>query len=134
MTLDTNNLKREVQQYAALKEQISQLTKRQSEIKTRLIDTLKEYGEEDSKGHIVLDVNDEVSGIQKLTHQRKVSKQFDEDVAEDILTDKGIYKQCIQVVEVLDEAAIMAAYYQGTLTEADIDNMFPSKVTYAFIA
>lgn len=37
------------------------------------------------------------------------------------------------MVPQIDEAAIMAAFYEGYLTEEDIDTMFPSKVTYAFI-
>ena len=55
------------------------------------------------------------------------------DVAEDILTKKGIKEACIKMMPILDESAIMAAFYEGHLTEQDIDTMFPSKVSYAFI-
>ena len=37
------------------------------------------------------------------------------------------------MVPVLDEDAIMSAFYEGYLTEEDIDAMFPSKTSYAFI-
>jgi len=37
------------------------------------------------------------------------------------------------MVPVLDEDAIMTAFYEGYLTEEDIDFMFPSKTSYAFI-
>jgi len=65
--------------------------------------------------------------------QRRVSKNLDMDVAEDILTKKGIRDKCIKMVPQIDEAAIMAAFYEVYLTEDDIDTMFPAKVTYAFL-
>jgi hypothetical protein len=34
---------------------------------------------------------------------------------------------------VLDESAIMSAFYEGYLTEEDIDTMFPAKESFAFI-
>jgi len=36
-------------------------------------------------------------------------------------------------VPMLDEDAIMSAFYSGYLTEEDIDAMFPAKVSYAFL-
>jgi len=37
------------------------------------------------------------------------------------------------MVPTLDESAIMAAFYEGYLTEEDIDAMFPAKESFAFI-
>ncbi len=37
------------------------------------------------------------------------------------------------MIPTLDESAIMAAFYEGKLSEADIDSMFPEKITYAFL-
>ena len=55
------------------------------------------------------------------------------DLAEAILINKGIKDQCIKMVPTLDEGAIMAAFYEGYLTEEDIDTMFPSKESFAFL-
>jgi hypothetical protein len=33
----------------------------------------------------------------------------------------------------IDESAIMSAFYEGYITEEDIDAMFPAKVSYAFL-
>ena len=55
------------------------------------------------------------------------------DVAEKILAEKGLTERCVKLVPTLDEAEIMASFYRDELTEADIDAMFPSKVSYAFI-
>ena len=118
---------------AVLKDEINLLTNRQKEIKERLVASLKEYGEVDGRGHIVLEVNDPITGTEKITHQRKVSKSLDMDVAEKILGEKNLKEQCIKMVPMLDEAEIMASFYRGDLTEEDIDAMFPSKVSYAFV-
>ena len=119
----------DVKQFTALKDQITQLTDRQTIIKKRLTETIDEFGAEDEKGHIVLKYNED----QQIMKQRRVSKNLDLAAAEIILSKKGIKDTCIKMIPTLDESAIMAAFYNGHLTEEDIDTMFPAKVTYAFL-
>lgn len=123
----------DVQQFIALKDQINLLTSRQKEIKARLQKAVTELGDTDGRGHQVLEVNDPISGVNTITNQRRVSKSLDESAAEQILTDKDLIESCIEFVATLNEEAIMAAFYKGQLTEADIDTMFPAKVSYAFV-
>lgn len=89
--------------------------------------------EPDASGHKIFEFTDPNMGDVKLTKQRKVTKSLDMQIAEDVLSSKGIKDACIKMVPVLDEAAIMSAFYEGYLTEAEIDAMFPAKETYAFI-
>jgi hypothetical protein len=119
----------DVKQFTVLKDQITQLTERQTIVKKRLTETIEEFGVEDEKGHIVLNYNED----QQIMKQRRVSKNLDLAAAELILTKKGIKDTCIKMIPTLDESAIMAAFYNGHLSEEDIDTMFPSKVSYAFI-
>lgn len=126
---DIQVLTNEAKQYLALKEQITFLQDRQKEIKSRLSDAVKELGEVDGRGHITLELSD---GI-KITNQRRESRTLDEDLAKNLLKEKGIYQDCIETVEVIQEDAIMAAVYKGQLTESEVDSMFPTKVTYAFL-
>lgn len=126
---DIQTLTNEAKQYLALKEQISFLQDRQKEIKTRLSDAVKDLGEVDGRGHITL----ELDGGIKITNQRRESRTLNEDLAKDLLKEKGIYEECIETVEVIKEDAIMAAVYKGQLTEDEVDSMFPTKVTYAFL-
>lgn len=126
-------IKDEVRQYVALKDQSDLLSNRMSEIKKRLTSAIDESGTTDERGHIILSIDDEVSGIKNIMKQRRVSKSLDMDVAEKILTERGIKDTCIKMVPMLDESAIMAAFYEGYLSEQDIDTMFPAKVSYAFI-
>lgn len=126
---DIKSLTNEAKQYIALKEQIKFLTERQTEIKDRLKSAVAEIGEVDGRGHIVLKLDENL----KITNQRKESRALNEDFAINLLKEKGIYEECIKVVEVLQEDAIMAAVYKDQITEAEVDEMFPTKVTYAFL-
>jgi len=123
----------DIRQYVAIKEQMTLLTARQNELKKALQKAVTELGEVDGRGHQVLEIDDPVSGVKALTNQRRVSKSLDMETAEKILTDKDIIEDCLEFIPTLNEEAIMAAFYKGELTEDDIDAMFPSKVSYAFI-
>jgi len=127
--MDIEAIKEDIRQFKALKDNVDLLTKRQSDIKKRLTDNIEQFGTEDEKGHIVLSVDEN----EQIMKQKRVSKSLDISAAEIILTKKGIRETCIKMVPTLDEAAIMAAFYNGHLSEEDIDTMFPAKVSYAFI-
>ena len=126
---DIKSLTNEAKQFIALKEQIKFLTERQTEIKKRLQTALQEDGETDGRGHVFIELDE---GI-KITNQRRESRNLDENVAEALLKQKGVYDECVKMIPVIQEDAVMAAVYKGQLTEGDIDAMFPTKVTYAFI-
>ena len=133
MSVDIDFLKGTIQQYVAIKEQKDLLSKREAELKAILTEVVEEDGEVDGKGHIVLEIDEAVTGVTRLVKQRKLSKPLDMEVAEKLLEDKGLIENCTVMVRQLDQDAIMAAYYKEQLTEADIDAMFPPKISYAFI-
>jgi hypothetical protein len=121
------DLDRTVAQYVAIKDQITTLTSRQNELKSRISEAVDEL-EPNENGHRIMSVGDV-----RLTRQRRVSKTLDVAQAELILTKKGIKGACMKMVPVIDEDAIMTAFYNGHLTEEDIDSMFPAKVSYALL-
>jgi hypothetical protein len=130
--VEDKELKNNIRQYLMLKDELDMVTKRQNEIKQRLIEVVDAV-EADDRGHRILTIEDATLGDVTLTRQRRVSKSLNMEVAEEILTKKGIKDQCIKMVPVIDEAEIMAAFYENYLTEEDIDAMFPSKISYAFL-
>jgi len=130
--MNLDEVKRSAVQYLALKREMGILSDRQNELKGRMTDAI-DVVEADDKGHRVLEFDDSVTGPIKITKQRRVSKTLNMDVADKILTDKGIKNTCVKMVPTLDESAIMAAFYEGYLTEEDIDAMFPAKESFAFI-
>lgn len=130
--MDAESIKRYARQFVVLKDEINNLTSRQSEVKSRIMVELDQVAP-DMNGHKVFEFKDEHMGDVKVTKQRRVSKTLDMSIADEILTRKGIRGACIKTVEVLDEAAIMSAFYEGHLTEQEIDAMFPAKESYAFL-
>ena len=127
------DIKSNLRQYLSLKKEVEVLTKRQDELKSRLKSTVEASGETDDRGHVTLKVDDEITGEVTLTQQRRVSKTLDMDIAEALLKERGIYDKCVKMIPVLQEDAIMSCVYTDELSEADIDKMFPSKITYAFL-
>lgn len=121
-------LENTVEQYLSIDEQIKLLSKRKDELKKRLMETVEAEGEIDGKGHSTLEVGDV-----KLVRQRKTSNPIDMDIAKRIIADKKLEKECIKMIPQLDSEAIMAAYYKDLITEQEIDEMFPLKVSYAFL-
>lgn len=122
-----------VRENVLLKARVDELSSLQLSVKKDLKVALKELGVEDDRGHIVIDLGEEVSGVSKVIHQRRVSKNLDIDIAEALLKDKGLYDRCVTMVPVLNEDEVMAAYYEGVITEEDVDKMFPAKVTWALV-
>jgi hypothetical protein len=131
--MSVDQLKEQVRQYVVVKDEIKFLSDRESDLKKRVIESLQEIGEEDNRGHIVAEVNDEKTGINSVVHQKRISKSLDMDKAETILSSKGIKERCIKLVPTLNEDEIMAAYYEGLITEQEVDEMFPAKITYALL-
>lgn len=131
--MELDHIRREVQQYVALKDQIDQLDERRNEIKKRLISSAEQLGSENDKGSLVLDVNDSVTGTKAVVKQRRVSKVLNEKSAESILRDKNIFEACTKQITVLDPDVIMSKYYDGELTDDDIDTMFPEKIVWALV-
>ncbi len=122
-----------VKQYINLKRRIDDLTKEQSVLKTELSDLVDKQGETDDKGHVWLPLPEEVDGVVSLKRERRVSQSLDMDAAILILTQKGLADRCIKPIPTVAEDEVMAALYEGKLTEEDVDAMFPKKITWAFI-
>lgn len=122
-----------VKQYVTLKRRIDDLTKEQGVLKSELSEIVDKQGEVDDKGHLWLQLPEEVEGVASLKRERRVSQSLDMDAAIVILTQKGLAERCIKPVPTIAEDEVMAALYEGKLTEEDVDAMFPKKVTWAFI-
>lgn len=131
--LNLDPIRREVKQYVSLKDEVTSLESRINVLKKRLFTYAEDLGDTNEKGSLVLPLQDEESGIKAVVKQRRVSKVFDEDTANNLLQERGLFESCTKTVTVLDQDAVMAAYYDGKLTDDDIDTMFPEKVTWALV-
>lgn len=127
--MDEATLFETAKQYKALKEQKKLLDERQTEIKKRLSEFLKDTVTPDDRGHYWYEFPDGT----KMKYEAKTSESIDIDKATELLKERGIYKECVKIIEVIDEDAVMQALYRGQLTEEDIDPLVEKKVNYAFI-
>jgi hypothetical protein len=107
--------------------------KKLKDLKQEIFEHVEERGEQDDKGNIVLELPEEIEGFVAITKQRRVSRKIDEDVAFDIIEEKGLRDKLVKIVEVIDEDALMAALYNDELTEEEIDEMYPQSVVWALV-
>jgi len=54
-------------------------------------------------------------------------------IAEDLIEKKGLTDRLYKTVRIVDEDELMAALYEGLLTEEEVDEMFPAKVVWALM-
>lgn len=106
---------------------------RQEQVTKRLKAVVEGSGYTDDQGHIWYDLDEAVDGVAQLQMQRKVSQSLQEERAEKILKDKGLWEQCTTTITVIDQDAIMAARFEDKLTDEDIESMFSKTVNYALM-
>lgn len=131
-TEETDLLAR-AKKYAFLKSQLDYLEKEQKALRVELFEVLDLQGEEDDKGNIVIELPEEVDGFNSIIKQRRVSRKIDETRAEEIIAEKGMEDTLYKTIRVVDEDALMAALYNDELTELEVDEMYPSSITWALV-
>ena len=128
---DPNDLKSQVREYVRLKESIEALEKRSKDLRDKLMDVLDNDGLEDDKGNILYELEEPIDGVLRLEKQRRATRKLDELKAEEIIEARGLTDKVYKMVRVIDEDALMAAHYDGEITEEEIDEMFPVSVVWA---
>lgn len=126
-----DNFESQVREYAQVRDSITMLETRKKELHGKLMSKLEADGMEDESGNIVLDLPEEISGIKALVKTRRVSRTVDMDRAIEIIKEHDLEDELIEMVPQIVEDAVMAKLYEGDLTENEVDQMFPVKVTWA---
>ena len=130
---EQDSLISQTKEYAFIKAQLDYLEKQQKELREKLFEFLDGSGEVDDKGNIILELPQEVDGYLSVIKQKRVSRKVDEFIAEEIITAKGMEDTLYKMVRTVDEDALMAALYNDELTEDEIDQMYPQKITWALV-
>lgn len=128
---DPDDFNSQVREYLMVKQSIDVMEKRQKELRDKLFEIIETDGEEDDKGNIVLPLPAEIDGVVRIEKQRRVTRALNEDAAEAVITEKNLEEELYKTIRVVDEDAVMAAHYEGKLTEEEIEQMFPAKVVWA---
>lgn len=126
-----DDINSQVREYLMVKQSIEVMEKRQGELRERLFEKIDNEGEPDDKGNVFFELEAEVDGVVRLEKQRRVSRKLDELAADEIITEKKLEDELYKTIRVVDEDAVMAAHYEGKLTEDEIEKMFPAKIIWA---
>jgi hypothetical protein len=128
---DPNDFNSQVREYVMVKQSLDVLEKRQLELRTTIFTKIEEAGEPDEKGNIFLELDVEIDGVVRLEKQKRVSRKLDEVAADEVISANNLEDDLYKTIRVVDEDAVMAAHYEGKLTEDEIEKMFPAKVVWA---
>ena len=131
--MNKDELIAQAKEYAFAKKQVEYFEKKLKDLKQEIFEHVEERGKQDDKGNIVLELPEEIEGFVAITKQRRVSRKIDEDIAFDLIEEKGLRDKLVKIVEVIDEDALMAALYNDELTEEEIDEMYPQSVVWALV-
>jgi len=130
---DPEDFQANAREYVLLKKTLDGLEARQKELREKIFSKLDLEGQEDSSGNVFIELTNEIEGVRVIEKQRRTARKLDENIAEAIIVEKGLEETLYKTIRVIDEDAIMAAHYNDQLTEEEIDQMFPSKVTWALM-
>lgn len=130
--LGGDGLLRLVEDYKAIDGTIKQWNDRKKELRARLESILDAEGYTDEKGHVWLDLPDEVDGTTRLQRQKRVGQTLNEETAEVLLKRLDLWEKCSMQITVVDEDALLALGFQGDIPEDVMSEIFEEKVSYAF--
>lgn len=121
----------EVMEYKLLKAQTDEMAKRIKVLRDSLMESVQTLGIEDDKGHVFLVLDDDIDGVNEIVAERRVTQAINEEAAQDLLQDRGLFDRCTELVRVVNQDEVMAARFEELLSDDDVDAMFDVKVTYA---
>lgn len=130
---DPNDPQAQIREYIKLSATLDALEKRRKELRDTLIEIIDTDGYEDEKGNIQYELDAPIDGVLRLEKQGRRSRKLDETVAERIIEERNLADEVYEMVRVINEDALMAAFYEDKITEAELDEMFPIKVTWALM-
>lgn len=121
----------QVREYIHVKSEIDSLETRRTDLRTSIFETLDESGEIDDKGNIFVELPEVIEGYARVEKTKRVTRKVDEVAAEEILTANDLADEIYETVKVVNEDKLMAAFYEGKLTEDDLERMYPAKIVWA---
>jgi hypothetical protein len=125
----------QAREYVSAKKNIDMYEERTKELKTSLFSHIENDGFEDDKGNVWLELPEPVDEFLSVQKQKRTVQKIDKasETAIDAIKAKGLGDRLLKMVENVDEDELMAAVYDGTLTEEEVEAMFPTKVTWALV-
>lgn len=121
----------QVREFIKIKNSMEIFEARSKELREKLFSVLDQDGFEDEKGNIKFQFESSIDGVVGLEKQRRSTRKLNELRAEEIIEELGLADDVYEMKRVINEDALMAAYYQDKITEEQLDEMFPVSVVWA---
>lgn len=121
----------QVREYLQVKSTAEMLDARKEDLRKNLFSHLEGSGELDDKGNYFIELPQPIDGIVRLEKQKRTIRKLDEQTAEEVLKDNGLEDEIYETVRVVNEDKLMAAYYEGKISEDELERMFPAKISWA---
>lgn len=128
---DPDDIKSQIREYVKLKASEDMIKKRTSELRDIIFAEIDQDGYEDDKGNHQLDLEEAIDGVYRLEKQRRTKRVLDETKAEELISELGLTEELYEMKPVLNEDALMAAFYEEKITEDQLEEMYPLNVTWA---
>lgn len=129
--IDPESLEAQVHEYAKLKASLEILESRQKTLREQLFGKLDLNGYEDDKGNILLELPMPIDGISRIEKQARRTRKLNEGAADTIIEEIGLADSLYEMKRVINEDALMAAFYEGLISEQQLDEMYPVNVIWA---
>ena len=128
-----NDLESQAKQYIFFKKQIEYFESEIKSLREKLFEDIDANGELDGSGNLFVELSTEIDGVTMLQKQKRVSRKIDPQMADNLIVSKGLETELYKTIQIIDEDALMAALYEGKLTEEEVDLMYPQKIVWALI-
>jgi glycine/D-amino acid oxidase-like deaminating enzyme len=128
---DPDDFNSQIREFVKLKSSMDILEARSKELREKLFAQLDLNGEVDDKGNIQLVLDEAVDEVVRIEKQRRASRKLNEEAADEIIEELGLSDEVYEMKRVINEDALMAAFYEEKITEEQLDTMFPVTVTWA---
>jgi len=128
-----DDLDAQAKQYIFFKKQVEYFETELKSLREKIFEVVDAKGEVDGSGNLFVELSTEIDGVTVLQKQKRVSRKIDPQMADNLIVSKGLENELYKTVQMIDEDALMAALYEGKLTEEEVDLMYPQKIVWALI-
>jgi len=128
-----DDLEAQAKQYIFFKKQVEYFESEIKSLREKLFEDIDANGELDGSGNLFVELSTEIDGVTMLQKQKRVSRKIDPQMADNLIVSKGLETELYKTIQVIDEDALMAALYEGKLTEEEVDLMYPQKIIWALV-
>jgi len=123
----------QARQYIFVKKQMEFFESELKKLREQIFEHVDTSGEVDGSGNLFVELPSEIEGVKTIQKQRRVTRKINPEMADNVIMSKGLENDLYKTIQIIDEDALMAALYEGKLTEEEIELMYPEKVVWALI-